>query len=74
MDSNDSYLDNPSMFHCSASIGRTRPLSTIDMPDFLQILEDPWTIDVEGTVETLRSRRDGSIQTPDSLKNALTDK
>lgn len=56
-------LGPPIIVHCSAGIGRTGSLCTIDI--CLRRLEDVGTIDVQGTVEKIRSQRAHSIQMPD---------
>jgi len=56
-------LGPPIIVHCSAGIGRTGSLCTIDI--CLRRLEDVGTIDVKGTVEKIRSQRAHSIQMPD---------
>jgi len=56
-------LGPPIVVHCSAGIGRTGSLCTIDI--CLRRLEDVGTIDVQGTVEKIRSQRAHSIQMPD---------
>ncbi|XP_032780937.2 tyrosine-protein phosphatase non-receptor type 9 isoform X2 [Daphnia magna] len=56
-------LGPPIVVHCSAGIGRTGSLCTIDI--CLRRLEDVGTIDVLGTVEKIRSQRAHSIQMPD---------
>ncbi|KAK2721374.1 hypothetical protein QYM36_003602, partial [Artemia franciscana] len=60
---NGHSLGPPIVVHCSAGIGRTGTLCTIDI--CLQRLQDVGTVDVRGTVEKLRAQRAYSIQMPD---------
>ncbi|KAL1139880.1 hypothetical protein AAG570_006857, partial [Ranatra chinensis] len=53
----------PVIVHCSAGIGRTGTLCTIDI--CISRLEETGTVDVKGTVEKIRSQRAFSIQMPD---------
>ncbi|KAI5696273.1 hypothetical protein M8J75_010766 [Diaphorina citri] len=53
----------PIIVHCSAGIGRTGTLCTLDI--CISRLEDSGTVDVRGTVERIRSQRAYSIQMPD---------
>ncbi|XP_022257184.1 tyrosine-protein phosphatase non-receptor type 9-like isoform X2 [Limulus polyphemus] len=56
-------LGPPIVVHCSAGIGRTGTFITLDIS--IQRLEATGQIDVQGTVEKIRSQRAYSIQTPD---------
>lgn len=56
-------LGPPIIVHCSAGIGRTGTFCTLDI--CIRRLEDVGTIDVQGTVEKIRSQRAYSIQMPD---------
>ncbi|KAF0312508.1 Tyrosine-protein phosphatase non-receptor type 9 [Amphibalanus amphitrite] len=56
-------LGPPILVHCSAGIGRTGTLCTLDI--CIRRLEDVGTVDVQGTVEKVRSQRAHSIQMPD---------
>ncbi len=56
-------LGPPIIVHCSAGIGRTGTLCTMDV--CLKRLVDQGTIDVMGTVERIRSQRAYSIQVPE---------
>uniref|UniRef100_T1IWR5 Tyrosine-protein phosphatase non-receptor type 9 n=1 Tax=Strigamia maritima TaxID=126957 RepID=T1IWR5_STRMM len=53
----------PIVVHCSAGIGRTGTFITLDIS--IRRLEDVGTIDVQATVERIRSQRAYSIQMPD---------
>ncbi|OXA62769.1 tyrosine-protein phosphatase non-receptor type 9 isoform X2 [Folsomia candida] len=53
----------PIVVHCSAGIGRTGTLCTMDI--CIKRLVDQGTIDVMGTVERIRSQRSYSIQVPE---------
>ncbi|KAL1453923.1 hypothetical protein WDU94_010225 [Cyamophila willieti] len=53
----------PIIVHCSAGIGRTGTLCTLD--NCISRLEDCGTVDVRGTVERIRAQRAYSIQMPD---------
>ncbi|ODN03540.1 Tyrosine-protein phosphatase non-receptor type 9 [Orchesella cincta] len=53
-------LGPPIVVHCSAGIGRTGTLCTIDI--CIRRLNDQGTVDVMGTVERIRSQRAYSIQ------------
>ncbi|KAG9434682.1 tyrosine-protein phosphatase non-receptor type 9 [Apis mellifera carnica] len=53
----------PIVVHCSAGIGRTGTLCTLDI--CISRLEDTGTVDIRGTVEKIRAQRAYSIQMPD---------
>ncbi|XP_026679843.1 tyrosine-protein phosphatase non-receptor type 9-like [Diaphorina citri] len=53
----------PIIVHCSAGIGRTGTLCTLDI--CISRLEDSGTVDVRGTVKRIRSQRAHSIQMRD---------
>ncbi|CAL4184285.1 unnamed protein product [Meganyctiphanes norvegica] len=56
-------LGPPILVHCSAGIGRTGTFITLDA--CIRRLEETGTINIEGTVEKIRSQRAHSIQMPD---------
>ncbi|XP_037083078.1 tyrosine-protein phosphatase non-receptor type 9-like isoform X1 [Pollicipes pollicipes] len=58
-------LGPPILVHCSAGIGRTGTFCTLDI--CIRRLEDVGTVDVQGTVEKVRSQRAHSIQMPDQF-------
>jgi len=58
-------LGPPILVHCSAGIGRTGTFCTLDIS--IRRLEDVGTVDVQGTVEKVRSQRAHSIQMPDQF-------
>ncbi|CAG7835280.1 unnamed protein product [Allacma fusca] len=56
-------LGPPIVAHCSAGIGRTGTLITMDI--CIRRHQDQGTVDVQGTVERIRSQRAYSIQVPE---------
>jgi len=56
-------LGPPIIVHCSAGIGRTGTFCTLDI--CIRRLEDVGKINVQSTVEKIRSQRAYSIQMPD---------
>lgn len=53
----------PIIVHCSAGIGRTGTFITLDIS--ILRLEDTGLINIQSTVEKIRSQRANSIQMPD---------